>query len=226
MSTAHADLTARARLRDAAIECFAARGFAESLRAIAARAGVSAGLVRHHFGSKEQLRAECDATVLNRYRSLKTESMDTAPAQLFAQLPSSREAGILLLYILRSVRDGSAAGRDFIEQMIAEALVLTRNAVKRGLVIPSLDEEARVRFLTYQSIGSLMVQFSIHPDAALDDFQGVMEQFYADIMLPTLELYSDGLFTNREYLEQYLIYREAHPLPHPPAGFAGETASP
>ena len=173
MSTAHADLTARARLRDAAIECFAARGFAESLRAIAARAGVSAGLVRHHFGSKEQLRAECDATVLNRYRSLKTESM-----------------------------------------------------VKRGLVIPSLDEEARVRFLTYQSIGSLMVQFSIHPDAALDDFQGVMEQFYADIMLPTLELYSDGLFTNRDYLEQYLIYREAHPLPHPPAGFAGETASP
>ncbi|POH57001.1 hypothetical protein CVS28_18190 [Arthrobacter glacialis] len=109
MSAAHEDLTARARLRDAAIECFAAQGFEESLRAIAARAGVSAGLVRHHFGSKEQLRAECDATVLKRYSTLKSESIKTDPQQLFAQFPASREGGILLVYILRSVREGGAA---------------------------------------------------------------------------------------------------------------------
>ena len=87
MSTAHEDLTGRARLRDAAIECFAAQGFDESLRAIAARAGVSAGLVRHHFGSKEQLRAECDATVLKRYQRLKVDSINIDPAQLFSHSP-------------------------------------------------------------------------------------------------------------------------------------------
>ena len=50
------DLTARARIRDAAIECFARQGFAVSVRAIAAHAGVSPGLVIHHFGSKAGLR--------------------------------------------------------------------------------------------------------------------------------------------------------------------------
>ncbi|MHA7268959.1 TetR family transcriptional regulator [Arthrobacter sp. HLT1-20] len=222
MSAAHEDLTGRARLRDAAIECFAAQGFDESLRAIAARAGVSAGLVRHHFGSKKRLRAECDATVLKRYSALKTESIETAPQQLFAQFPVSREGGILLVYILRSVREGGAAGREFIEHMVADALLFTRNAEERGLVVPSRDEEARVRFLTYQSVGAMVVRLAMHPDTALDDFQGVMEASYADALLPTLELFTEGLFTGRGYLEEYLSYLTA--TNHPPVGLAGETA--
>ncbi|WP_125611689.1 TetR/AcrR family transcriptional regulator [Specibacter cremeus] len=220
MRTAQDDLTGRARLRDAAIECFAAQGFDESLRAIAARAGVSAGLVRHHFGSKEMLRAECDATVLQRYRTLKTESINADPASLFAQLPASREAGILLVYILRSVRDGGAAGREFLEHMVAEALEFSMDAVARGLVVPSRDEEARVRHLVRQSVGGLIVQLAMHPDTQLDDFQGVIEQFYADSMLPTLELYSEGLFTDRTYLDEYLAYVAG--TNNPPAGLAGE----
>lgn len=223
MSTAPEDLTGRARLRDAAIECFAASGFGESLRAIAARAGVSAGLVRHHFGSKEMLRAECDATVLARYTKLKTESLNSDPKQLFAQFPASNEAGILLVYILRSVREGGAAGREFIEQMVAEALGFTRDAVARGLVVPSRDEEARVRYLTYQAIGALVVRLAMNPDTPLDDFQAVMGQFYTDSILPTLELYTEGLFTDRTYLEQYLEYAAA--TNNPPAGLAGEPLS-
>lgn len=207
MSTAREDLTGRARLRDAAIESFAAHGFDESLRAIATRAGVSAGLVRHHFGSKEALRAECDATVLERYKNLKTESLAAAPKQLFSQLPASREGGILIVYILRSVREGGAAGREFVENMIREATMFSRDAVARGLVVPSRDEEARTRFLVQQSLGVLVVSFALGPEIALDDFGAVMERFYAESMLPTLELYTEGLFTTREYLEEYVAYK-------------------
>lgn len=220
MSTASTDLTGRARLRDAAIECFAARGFDESLRAIAARAGVTAGLVRHHFGSKEVLRAECDATVLERYRLLKTQSMDTDPALLFSTFPSSREGGILMVYILRSVRDGGAAGREFLEHLVTEALAFTLDAVARGIVVPSRDEEARVRFLVQQAVGGLIVQLAMNPDTDLDDFSGFMERFTAAAMLPTLELYTEGLFADSSYLDQYLAYVAA--LPNPPAGTAGE----
>lgn len=219
MSTASTDLTGRARLRDAAIECFAARGFDESLRAIAARAGVSAGLVRHHFGSKDVLRAECDATVLERYRLLKVRSMDTDPALLFSTFPSSREGGILMVYILRSVRDGGAAGREFLENMVAEALVFTLDAVARGIVVPSRNEEARVRFLIQQAVGGLVVQLAMNPDIDLDDFSSVMERFSAESMLPTLELYTQGLFTAPDYLDQYLAFLAA--TPNPPAGPAG-----
>ena len=223
MSTAQEDLTGRARLRDAAIECFAAAGFDESLRAIAVRAGVSAGLVRHHFGSKEKLRAECDATVLDRYRRLKVDSLNNSPAQLFSQLPNSRESGVLMMYILRSVREGGTAGMEFIERMVAEALEFSKDAVARGIVVPSRNEEARVRFLVLQAVGGLVVQLAMHPDLDLDDFQTVMEQLYADTILPTLELYTEGLFTDSSYLDTYLAILAANN--HPPVGLAGQSAS-
>jgi AcrR family transcriptional regulator len=55
------DLTARARIRDAALRLFGQQGFDRAtIRGIADAAGVSSGLVRHHFGSKEALRDECD----------------------------------------------------------------------------------------------------------------------------------------------------------------------
>jgi AcrR family transcriptional regulator len=223
MSTAQDDLTGRARLRDAAIEGFAAQGFDESLRAIAARAGVSAGLVRHHFGSKENLRAECDATVLERYRKLKVDSINAEPSVMFSQLPSSREGGILMVYILRSVRDGGAAGRAFLENLVAEGIEFSADAVARGLVVPSRNEEARVRHLVRQSVGALIVQLGMWPDLALDDFEGVMERFYAESMLPTLELYTEGLFADRTYLDQYLAFVDGTETT--PAAPAEETSS-
>ncbi|XUL89051.1 TetR/AcrR family transcriptional regulator [Streptomyces galilaeus] len=61
------DLTGRARLREAALELFAERGFeATSTRAVAASAGLSPALVTRHFGSKEGLRAAVDEYVLDR----------------------------------------------------------------------------------------------------------------------------------------------------------------
>ncbi|MDN5559804.1 MAG: TetR/AcrR family transcriptional regulator, partial [Ruaniaceae bacterium] len=46
------DLTAAARIRDAAIDVFGRRGFeAASIREIAREAGVSPALVMHHYGS-------------------------------------------------------------------------------------------------------------------------------------------------------------------------------
>src|SRR5690606_29495377 len=51
-----ADADQRARLLDAALECYAAHGVrASSGRSIAAAAGVTPALVNYYFGSKEQL---------------------------------------------------------------------------------------------------------------------------------------------------------------------------
>ncbi|MCI4010824.1 TetR/AcrR family transcriptional regulator [Brevibacterium sp. ZH18] len=54
---AHDDLTSRARIRNAALHQFAAKGFAGTpLRAIASEAGVAVGLIGHYFRSKEGAR--------------------------------------------------------------------------------------------------------------------------------------------------------------------------
>src|SRR2546428_4250086 len=61
------DLTAAARIRNAALRHFAARGVAAtSIRDVARAARVSPGLVQHHFRSKARLRRAVDEFVIRR----------------------------------------------------------------------------------------------------------------------------------------------------------------
>ncbi|WP_157073315.1 TetR/AcrR family transcriptional regulator [Kribbia dieselivorans] len=51
------DLTAKARIRNAALALFAGGGYdGTTMRAVATAAGVTVGLVVHHYGTKERLR--------------------------------------------------------------------------------------------------------------------------------------------------------------------------
>jgi TetR/AcrR family transcriptional regulator, regulator of cefoperazone and chloramphenicol sensitivity len=71
------DFTARARIRDAAIELFGEHGYrGTSIREVAKRAGVSGGLVQHHFGSKDALREACDGYVLEQLRATMEKKID------------------------------------------------------------------------------------------------------------------------------------------------------
>ena len=69
------DLTAVARIRDAAIDQVGQHGFSVGLRAIAQAAGVSAALVIHHFGSKDGLLRVCDDYIAEQIRQSKSESL-------------------------------------------------------------------------------------------------------------------------------------------------------
>jgi TetR/AcrR family transcriptional regulator, regulator of cefoperazone and chloramphenicol sensitivity len=69
----HGDLTARAVIRDEALRLFAEHGQdAVSMRRVAAAAGVSPGLVAHHFGSRAGLRQAVDAHVAALFDALFT----------------------------------------------------------------------------------------------------------------------------------------------------------
>ncbi|MEV4345271.1 helix-turn-helix domain-containing protein [Actinoplanes sp. NPDC049596] len=108
------DLTARARIRDAAIELFAERGVeAATIRDIAQAAGVSSGLLRHHFGSKEGLRDACDEFALSEL--LRVNAHFTEFRSLDRLTPK-----ILLLqrYFMRSTMDGSPSGTAMFDRMI------------------------------------------------------------------------------------------------------------
>jgi TetR/AcrR family transcriptional regulator, regulator of cefoperazone and chloramphenicol sensitivity len=111
VSSANGDLTARARIRDAAIELFSERGIGPaSIRDIAERAGVSSGLLRHHFGSKDGLREACDEYAMAKMTEIRDRLMGRQamfdPAVLAAIHPS---AMLLQSYLIRSMMEGSSA---------------------------------------------------------------------------------------------------------------------
>ncbi|HEY8700706.1 MAG TPA: TetR family transcriptional regulator [Arthrobacter sp.] len=205
LNSQNPELTARTRLRNAAIECFAIDGFDVSVRTIASRAAVSAGLVRHHFGSKELLREECDGAVLGTLRDLKSAAVGMPTGQLMDLLARAEEYGGLLLYILRSVRDGGSGGRAFLEHMIADAQEYTQKGVDAGLLKPSQDPEARVRYLVMEGVGGMIVALSGYPHITMENFSTIMAEIMAAVTLPRLELYSQGLFADTTVFDEYLL---------------------
>ena len=71
------DLSARTKIREAALSLFGTEGFAVSVRAISDAAGCSPGLVIHHFGNKDGLREAVDQsvmdTLLQRFEGIPSE---------------------------------------------------------------------------------------------------------------------------------------------------------
>lgn len=114
------DLTARARIRDAALRLFAERGIeGATIRDIAKEAGVSSGLVRHHFGSKHALRDACDAYMLERLMRIKEDAVLKGgmadPGMLLNVHPT-----VLLgyRYFARAMVDGSPGAASTFDDMV------------------------------------------------------------------------------------------------------------
>jgi AcrR family transcriptional regulator len=114
------DLTARARIRDAAITLFADRGIAAAtIRDIAQAAGVSSGLVRHHFGSKEGLRQACDDYAMAELTRIRSRVFDRGGFNDRSFLGSIDSASLQLQrYVVRSMLDTPASTSAMFGQMI------------------------------------------------------------------------------------------------------------
>jgi len=104
------DFTARARIRDAAIKLFTERGMDKtSILDIAEAAGVSGGLIRHHFGSKDGLREACDTYVFDELLKFKEEVLAKGVANP-GFLPTFDARQLLFRrYMGRAMIDGSEA---------------------------------------------------------------------------------------------------------------------
>lgn len=116
-------LTARARILDAALAQFAAHGFARAtMKGIADAAEVSVGLVQHHFGTKDGLRASCDEAVLqvllhDKLKATADESI--GDRQVMAALLQA--APPLLRYLARGLIDGSPAFVEIFDRLVSGA---------------------------------------------------------------------------------------------------------
>ncbi|GLY86836.1 TetR/AcrR family transcriptional regulator [Actinoallomurus iriomotensis] len=169
---AKADLTGRARLRQAALELFAEHGFeATSTRAVAAAAGLSPALVTRHFGSKEGLRAAVDEHVLDQMtealRGLAAEgaekrdlmtSLGEVSARLFGSDP------VLRGYLRHALLEDGGTGSVLFGHLLRGARrELERLSAAHGGQAPPDDEWAPFQIL-FLVLGPLLLEPVMRPN--------------------------------------------------------------
>lgn len=168
------DLTARARIRNAALVQFAERGFAgTSMRVIAEAAGVSLGLVQHHFGAKDKLRQACDAYALEFVRhEAEAEIIGRNIADPDFISEAYRTASPVMRYLARALTDDSPGAAALFDEMVAVA--------EEHLTTTDLADDARqgvevrtvAAVLTAMKLGITMLHGQLSRVLELDDETG------------------------------------------------------
>ncbi|NKQ57030.1 TetR/AcrR family transcriptional regulator [Amycolatopsis sp. K13G38] len=115
------DLTARARIRDAALSLFAEHGVAgTSMRRIADHAGVSLALVQYHFGNKAGLERGCDEYVVEFIRAALSRGVDGKQLDNAEFVEETHRAGApVLRYLGRALADGTPAAGSLFDELVA-----------------------------------------------------------------------------------------------------------
>lgn len=201
------DRTARARIRDAAIELFADSGVAgTSIRAIAALADVSPALVMHHFGSKDDLRVACDQYAAATIRSGKTAAMSAGlNLDPIGALRQSAETSPVLRYLARTLVDTSAHVAELVDELVDDAVTYTEQGVAAGVLKPSAYPRERAVLLTVWSLGALVLHEHVTRLLGVDITTDLSdEQAARRYVLPALEIHSNGTITE-EMAERFRV---------------------
>lgn len=194
------DLTARARIRDVALDVFAAQGMAgATIRGIAEQAGVSPALVQHHFGTKTRLRAACDEHVLGYLRRAAETGIDQGrigDADYLAAL--YRSAPPVMRYLARALVDGSPAAATVFDEIVA---VTERYLVDRdGLS----DAHTRAVVFTAMRLGVVVLHEHVSRGLGVDAFTAGTRIGLATLDIVAPELIPDGVVEQvRTGIENY-----------------------
>lgn len=193
MRSVDGDLTAEARIRDAALARFPRDGFeGATVRAIAEDAGVSPALVVHHYGSKEGLRRACDAYVVERIRTVKGEVIEsdslTDPSAIAGGFQIAEP---LMRYLGWALATGSDAAASLFDELVDESVRLTRLAEEHGAMVAGPDVETRAAVMLSMQMGALVLQEHLRRYLDIDPLsvEGVMA-----ISRATLEIFSGAMF--------------------------------
>ncbi|MVU81682.1 TetR family transcriptional regulator [Nocardia sp. ET3-3] len=158
------DLTAKARIRNAAMDLFAQYGESRvSLRAVAAEAGVTLGLVQHHFKTKAGLRDAVDQLVSEYfYQAVHSvpntgTSGEVAAARDEAVREMLRENPAVVNYIRRAILEPDPAQSQFLERLVelvrSEVLFLR----EAGLASTTRRESTQVVSVLVRQLGELLL---------------------------------------------------------------------
>ncbi|MEE1651060.1 TetR family transcriptional regulator [Brachybacterium sp. J144] len=189
----------------AALARFAVGGLRAPLRRVAEDAGVSAGLIIHHFGTRDALLAACDAHALEIARREKTKVVTGDSAALLTQLAQAEEYAPVVGYVLRRLQAGGPLAQQLVGDFVDDAAAYLAAGEEAGTISPSRDPKARAQVLTEMALGALVLQLPGDADPLdLEDLPRWMRDYSTKILLPVLELYTQPLLTDATLLEAVL----------------------
>lgn len=183
----------RRQLLKAGMKLFAERGFAAvGLREIAAEAGVSLGLVRTHFGSKDGLREAIDTHVLEEIRALYAAVVEHSSAEVLEQavedaldwIPRDRDA---LMYARMSLMERTPGSQALFDEMLAVMRQFVDNNARLGFLQEDVDREWAAIYMVFDFIGPAVIE----PFAQ----QAFGKSMYAKSMISERNAFMIRLFT-------------------------------
>ncbi len=193
-------MTRRARVRDAAITLFAARGFeATTVKAIAEAAGVSPALVIHHYGSKEGLRRKCDeyvtASLLRKGRGCAEAPSANLVQRLLAEVPAG---GPKFDYIARLLLAPGKAGDELFAELVKSTALNLAEGRRTGSIQPASDPETVALLITVFGLGQILMRDRFAQVLGTDPLS---VEGATRLTVPTLEILTDGLYRDTELLD-------------------------
>ena len=181
------DLTARARIREAALEHFARDGYDRAtIRAIAKTAGVSPGLLRHHYGSKDALREACDHYVFEMLHRVNADLLADPSASAHTQ-QTSKPFG---RYVARSLADGSPTVGPIFDELVKMTEAWLARADESRTDTPTVDRRIRAALVTAMKIGIPLLHEHVSRALGTDMFGPEGDRLIA---LASLDIYSHAL---------------------------------
>ncbi|MDN5795757.1 MAG: TetR/AcrR family transcriptional regulator [Intrasporangium sp.] len=186
------DLTAKARIRNAALDLFAEHGVdATPLRAVATAAGVTVGLIVHHYGTKETLREAVELAIVERFadtiRSVPIDGAaggdvvagrDHAVADMLAASPA------VVDYLRRAILDRSGERGDLVSRLSELSAQQVNELRDAGLVSARHTVGEQVVTIMVRQLGRLFLQPLV--DRIADEFADELDGTAAPQLVVTV----------------------------------------
>lgn len=193
--------SAKERIRDAALSCFAVRGIAATtLRAIAEAAEVSIGLVQHHFRTKEALTAAVNQYVLQvvgdaleptALPEAPSDGLDEAGRRLTSLMAARPD---LMTYLGRALAEGGAFGSVIFTGLLGISAGQREEFSRWGRPHPDLDPDWAALNPLILRVGAII----LHPYIELY----LRESFFTEPQLRRWDAAVTNLIRHGQFLDE------------------------
>lgn len=183
------------RIRSAAMKCFAEQGIASTtIRAVAEQAGVSIGLVQHHFGNKAGLVEAVDEYVLEVFGTVAESApvLDPLPANSSMDGVSGRFAKLLSEhpeaadYVARALVEGGEIGAVIFDGLLQISMAQRDLYTAHGLARPDLDPFWGAMNAMILRVGAMILRPHIDRHLSPEQFRSPAQLERWDVAVATL----------------------------------------